>query len=149
MTLLNPTGFDLNRYEDKLEQQKIVYSKKLDQTIWMALPADTQQQLWKECRLGVRNIPSFQEHRQQLLSALAEAGWPVAEEELSLLEHEMALADSFLRWNHIYQPLLTDHPHTHPTTGIPELFVRREHDQTRSLPLLNRSHISFSAHRCL
>ena len=97
MTLLNPTGFDLKRYEDKLEQQKTVYSKKLDQTIWMALSTDSQQRLRDECRLEVRNIPSFQEHRQQLLSALAEAGWPVAEEELLLLENEMALADNFLR----------------------------------------------------
>lgn len=100
MTLLNPTGCDLKGYEQRLVRQKSIYAFKVDQLVWNALPDTVQQPLREEWGLEQREIPSYQQHRQQLHSALAGMGWPVQEEDLALLEEEIALADSFLRWGH-------------------------------------------------
>ena len=97
VTLLNPSGCDLSRYEEKLARQKSIYAFKMDQLVWSALPDTVRQPLIEEWRLGGGETPSYQQHRQQLRSALAAVGWPVEEEDLALLEEEIALADSFLR----------------------------------------------------
>ena len=39
----------------------------------------------------------FSEHRGKFMQALSEAGWPVAEEDISALEHEIERGEKFLQ----------------------------------------------------
>ena len=159
MTLLNPTGCDLTSYEQKLVRQKSLYALKMDQLVWSALPDTVQQPLREEWGLGGGDTPSYQQHRQQLHSALAAVGWPVEEEELALLEEEIALADSFLRWATSWAMVWSVVMFLGSTSAcrnqcsilsdIPELCVRRELLLSLSMALLplSQNNQLLSAHR--
>ena len=91
MTLVNPTAVDLPAYEKKLDKAIQSYHKRLNKIVWEALPEEEHKKLDSD-----QPIP-FEENRNELLDALDNSGWPIKENDIILLEEEIARAKNFLQ----------------------------------------------------
>ncbi|KAM6448180.1 von Willebrand factor A domain-containing protein 3B [Liasis olivaceus] len=91
VTLLNPQALDLAIYKKKLQEVIKTYERRLDQLIWRALPQEEKE------KFGQDRPVSYVEHKESLLEALANSNWPVANEDIVLLEDEILTGLSYLQ----------------------------------------------------
>ncbi|XP_061482908.1 von Willebrand factor A domain-containing protein 3B isoform X3 [Rhineura floridana] len=83
VTLINPQAVDLDAYKKKLQEAIKVYERRLDQIIWRALPQEEKEKFEQD-----RPV-SYIERKESLLQALENASWPIAYEDVMLLEDEI------------------------------------------------------------
>lgn len=69
----------------------------LDNIIWKALPESTKKRLGSEAPLP------FFKNKARLLGALRENNWPVAAEDVALLEREIEQGFKYLQMSHDLQ----------------------------------------------
>ncbi|MBN3299629.1 VWA3B protein, partial [Amia calva] len=91
LTLINPQAVNLDAYRKKLEHALKSYERRLNLIVWRALSQEERDKFGSE-----KPLP-FGEHKEALLQALDRLGWPVAQEDVSLLEDEIDNAQSFLQ----------------------------------------------------
>ncbi|VDH98103.1 Hypothetical predicted protein [Mytilus galloprovincialis] len=91
VTLINPSAVDLHGYEQKVHKAIVSYHKRLNKIVWEALPEEERKKLDSD-----KPVP-FEENRNELLDALDNAGWPIKENDIILLEEEITRANNFLQ----------------------------------------------------
>uniref|UniRef100_A0ABM5FYS0 von Willebrand factor A domain-containing protein 3B isoform X2 n=1 Tax=Pogona vitticeps TaxID=103695 RepID=A0ABM5FYS0_9SAUR len=91
VTLINPQAVDLDAYKKKLKEAIKIYERRLDQIIWRALPEEDKE------KFGQDQPVSYVEHKESLLEVLENAGWPVAYEDVMLLEDEILMGLTYLQ----------------------------------------------------
>ncbi|XP_039196592.1 von Willebrand factor A domain-containing protein 3B isoform X3 [Crotalus tigris] len=91
VTLLNPQAVDLDAYRKKVQEAITTYERRLDQIVWKALPQKEKEKFEQDQPV------SYVEHKESLLEALANANWPVANEDLVMLEDEILTALTYLQ----------------------------------------------------
>ncbi|CAC5414532.1 unnamed protein product [Mytilus coruscus] len=91
VTLINPSAVDLHGYEQKVHKAIVSFHKRLNKIVWEALPEEERKKLDSD-----KPVP-FEENRNELLDALDNAGWPIKENDIILLEEEITRANNFLQ----------------------------------------------------
>ncbi|XP_039600619.1 von Willebrand factor A domain-containing protein 3B-like [Polypterus senegalus] len=91
LSLVNPQAVNLDAYKKKLELVLKTYESRLNLIVWRAL---TQEQRDK---FSTDRPVSFQEHKEALMQALDDLGWPISPEDVSLLEDEIETGLTFLQ----------------------------------------------------
>ncbi|XP_072040207.1 von Willebrand factor A domain-containing protein 3B-like isoform X2 [Amphiura filiformis] len=92
ISLINPSGIDLQGYEEKLEKAIELYHKRLDRIVWNGLSREEREQFNED-----DEPVSFVEHRKDCIEALDRLGWPVSERNILLLEDEIEKGRRYLR----------------------------------------------------
>uniref|UniRef100_A0A8C6Y8G2 Uncharacterized protein n=1 Tax=Naja naja TaxID=35670 RepID=A0A8C6Y8G2_NAJNA len=118
VTLLNPQAVDLDAYRKKVQEAIKIYERRLDQIVWKALPQKEKEKFEQD-----RPV-SYVDRKESLLEALANAKWPIASQELVMLEDEIITAltylfqtlwDSTLEQQQLWGPALHNYRLTLPT----------------------------------
>ncbi|KAL4230601.1 Von Willebrand factor A [Mactra antiquata] len=91
--LINPNGVNLKSYEDRLERMISLYNKRLDLMVWNAISTDVRDEEFGE----IDGPVSFVNNRLWFMKALEEANWPVNEQDILLMEDEIATAEKYLQ----------------------------------------------------
>ncbi|XP_034287246.2 von Willebrand factor A domain-containing protein 3B isoform X2 [Pantherophis guttatus] len=91
VTLLNPQAVDLDAYRKKVQEAIKVYERRLDQIVWKALPQKEKE------KFGQTEPVSYVDCKESLLVALANANWPIANQDLLMLEDEILTALTYLQ----------------------------------------------------
>uniref|UniRef100_A0A4W3JH64 Uncharacterized protein n=1 Tax=Callorhinchus milii TaxID=7868 RepID=A0A4W3JH64_CALMI len=89
ITLVNPLAVNLDSYKERLLQAIQTYNKRLNLIVWRALSQDEQDKFSSDGPV------SFREHKEALLQTLDRLGWPIAQEDVSLLEDEIQAGYSY------------------------------------------------------
>ncbi|KAJ8282512.1 hypothetical protein COCON_G00050310 [Conger conger] len=91
LTLVNPHAVNLEHYKTRLQAALQDYQRRLDLIVWKALTQEERD------KFGSDQPVRFQEHSEALLQALERLGWPLPQEDISLLEDQITMALSFLQ----------------------------------------------------
>ncbi|XP_046893175.1 von Willebrand factor A domain-containing protein 3B-like isoform X2 [Hypomesus transpacificus] len=91
LAVINPLALNLEGYKIKLQKVLSAYERRLNRTVWRCLTQEEKDQFG-----GVEPV-SFRVHRSPLLEALERLGWPLALEDVTLLEEEIHMGVSFLQ----------------------------------------------------
>ncbi|XP_013919897.1 PREDICTED: von Willebrand factor A domain-containing protein 3B isoform X3 [Thamnophis sirtalis] len=91
VTLLNPQAVDLHVYRKKVQEAIKIYERRLDQIVWKALPQKEKEKFQQDQPV------SYVDCKESLLEALANAKWPIANQELVMLEDEILTALTYLQ----------------------------------------------------
>lgn len=91
--LINPNGVNLRAYEEKLERVIDLYNRRLDALVWDAVPKDIRDEEFGD----IEGPVSFLNNREWFMQALKEANWPLKEEDIILLEEEIAKGQRYLQ----------------------------------------------------
>ncbi|KAI8508392.1 von Willebrand factor type A domain, partial [Branchiostoma belcheri] len=91
LRLVNPQAVDLVGYEERLQKAVDSYKKRLDMIVWRNLSQEERDQFDSE------EAVSFLENRHAMMQALDRLGWPVAQQDILLLEDEIARGQKYLR----------------------------------------------------
>ncbi|XP_026563275.1 von Willebrand factor A domain-containing protein 3B [Pseudonaja textilis] len=91
VTLLNPQAVDLDAYRKKVQEAIKIYERRLDQIVWKALPQKEKEKFEQDQPV------SYVDRKESLLEALANAKWPIASQELVMLEDEIITALTYLQ----------------------------------------------------
>ncbi|XP_048453851.1 von Willebrand factor A domain-containing protein 3B-like [Rhincodon typus] len=83
ITLINPLGVNLKHYKKRLFHAIQCYEKRLNLIVWKALSQEERDKFNSDKPI------SFGDHREALLQALDRMGWPIAQEDITLLEDEI------------------------------------------------------------
>uniref|UniRef100_A0A8C8S2Y2 Uncharacterized protein n=1 Tax=Pelusios castaneus TaxID=367368 RepID=A0A8C8S2Y2_9SAUR len=83
VTLINPQAVNLDAYKEKLKQAIKSYERRLNLIIWRALSQEEKDKFEQE-----GPVP-YMEHKEALLQALENLGWPVSYDDVTLLEDEI------------------------------------------------------------
>ncbi|XP_042316665.1 von Willebrand factor A domain-containing protein 3B isoform X2 [Sceloporus undulatus] len=83
VTLINPQAVDLDAYKKRVEEAIKIYERRLDQIVWRVLPQEEKEKFEQD------EPVSYVDRKESLLEALANAGWPIAYEDVMLLEDEI------------------------------------------------------------
>ncbi|XP_048388158.1 von Willebrand factor A domain-containing protein 3B-like [Stegostoma tigrinum] len=83
ITLINPLGVNLEHYKKRLLLAIQCYEKRLNLIVWKALSQEERDKFNSDKPI------SFGDHRKALLQALDRMGWPIAQEDITLLEDEI------------------------------------------------------------
>uniref|UniRef100_UPI00398EA443 von Willebrand factor A domain-containing protein 3B-like n=1 Tax=Pristiophorus japonicus TaxID=55135 RepID=UPI00398EA443 len=89
ITLINPMGVDLVNYKQRLCQAIQSYEKRLSSIIWRALPQEERDEFSSDKPI------SFSDHKEALLKSLDRMGWPIPQEDVTLLEDEIQTGYSY------------------------------------------------------
>ncbi|KFW88558.1 von Willebrand factor A domain-containing protein 3B, partial [Phalacrocorax carbo] len=89
ITLINPQAVNLDAYKEKLEQAIKSYERRLNLVIWRALSQEERDKFKEDGPVR------YMQHKEALLEALENLGWPVSYEDVMLLEDEILAA---LKW---------------------------------------------------
>ncbi|XP_072898034.1 von Willebrand factor A domain-containing protein 3B-like [Hemitrygon akajei] len=89
ITLINPLAVNLKDYKVRLRQAIQTYEKRLNSIIWRVL-----SQVERD-RFSSDKPISFREHKEALLQALDRMGWPIPQEDVTLLEDEISTGFSY------------------------------------------------------
>ncbi|XP_029651677.1 von Willebrand factor A domain-containing protein 3B-like [Octopus sinensis] len=90
MNLVNPGAVDLADYEEELAKAIHLYTNYLDAAIWNALPESSKTRFQSDSPV------SYLSNKPRLLHALHEAGWPLAKDDVILLEREIEQGFKYL-----------------------------------------------------
>ncbi|KAM7066700.1 LOW QUALITY PROTEIN: von Willebrand factor A domain-containing protein 3B [Acridotheres tristis] len=91
IALINPWAVNLDAYKEKLEQAIKSYERRLNLVIWRALSQEERDK-FKE------DVPvQYIQHKEALLEALENLGWPVSYEDVKLLEDEILTALTYIQ----------------------------------------------------
>ncbi|XP_050765843.1 von Willebrand factor A domain-containing protein 3B [Gymnogyps californianus] len=91
ITLINPQAVNLDAYKKKLEQAIKSYERRLNLVIWRALSQEERDKFEE-------NGPvQYMQHKEALLEALENLGWPISYEDVILLEDEILAALTYIQ----------------------------------------------------
>ncbi|XP_030646945.1 von Willebrand factor A domain-containing protein 3B-like [Chanos chanos] len=90
-TLINPLAVNLDQYKSRLQRAIQMYERRLNLTVWKALSQEERD------KLGEGEPVMVLERRQHVLEALGRLGWPVTQEEITLLEDQIHIAQSYIQ----------------------------------------------------
>ncbi|XP_028856991.1 von Willebrand factor A domain-containing protein 3B-like isoform X1 [Denticeps clupeoides] len=90
LTLINPLAVDLEKYKCNVQDVLKTYERRLDLIVWRGLTQEEREKFGNEA-------VAFSNHREAMLEALEGLKWPVAREDLDLLEKEIHKGQSFLQ----------------------------------------------------
>uniref|UniRef100_A0A8B9N7C8 Uncharacterized protein n=1 Tax=Accipiter nisus TaxID=211598 RepID=A0A8B9N7C8_9AVES len=91
ITLINPQVVNLDTYKEKLEQAIKSYERRLNLVIWRALSQEERDKFKEDGPV------QYMQHREALLEALANLGWPISYEDVILLEDEILAALTYIQ----------------------------------------------------
>uniref|UniRef100_A0A674I307 Uncharacterized protein n=1 Tax=Terrapene triunguis TaxID=2587831 RepID=A0A674I307_9SAUR len=91
ITLINPQAVNLDAYKEKLEQAIKSYERRLNLIIWRALSQEERDKFEQE------ESVSYMEHKEALLQALENLGWPVSYDDVTLLEDEILAGLTYIQ----------------------------------------------------
>ncbi|KAM6419820.1 von Willebrand factor A domain-containing protein 3B [Pluvialis apricaria] len=91
ITLINPQAVNLDAYKEKLEQAIKSYERRLNLVIWRALSQEERDK-FKE-----HGPVQYVQHKEALLEALENLGWPISYEDIMLLEDEILAALTYIQ----------------------------------------------------
>ncbi|XP_043347253.1 von Willebrand factor A domain-containing protein 3B isoform X2 [Dermochelys coriacea] len=91
ITLINPQAVNLDAYKEKLEQAIKSYERRLNLIIWRALSQEERDKFEQE------EPVSYMEHKEALLQALENLGWPVSYDDVTLLEDEILAGLTYIQ----------------------------------------------------
>uniref|UniRef100_A0A8D2P7K5 Uncharacterized protein n=1 Tax=Zosterops lateralis melanops TaxID=1220523 RepID=A0A8D2P7K5_ZOSLA len=86
IALTNPLAVNLGAYKEKLEQAIKSYERRLNLVIWRALSQEERDKFKEDGPV------QYTQHKEALLEALENLGWPVPYEDVKLLEDEILTA---------------------------------------------------------
>ncbi|XP_021268202.1 von Willebrand factor A domain-containing protein 3B isoform X3 [Numida meleagris] len=86
ITLINPQAVNLDAYKEKLEQAIKSYERRLNLLIWRALSQEERDKFKEDGPV------QYMQHKEALLEALENLGWPISYEDVILLEDEILAA---------------------------------------------------------
>lgn len=89
ITLVNPTAVDLKGYKKKVQKCIDQYKARLNKIVWNSLPESAKSDFD-----SVEPV-SFEDNRVKLMKALDNAGWPIREQDILLLEKEIARGEKY------------------------------------------------------
>ncbi|XP_074913343.1 von Willebrand factor A domain-containing protein 3B [Buteo buteo] len=91
ITLINPQVVNLDAYKEKLEQAIKSYERHLNLVIWRALSQEERDKFKEDGPV------QYMQHREALLEALENLGWPISYEDVILLEDEILAALTYIQ----------------------------------------------------
>ncbi|XP_009947848.1 PREDICTED: von Willebrand factor A domain-containing protein 3B, partial [Leptosomus discolor] len=91
ITLINPQAVNLDAYKEKLEQAIKSYERRLNQVIWRALSQEERAKFKEDGPV------QYMQHKEALLEALENLGWPISYEDVILLEDEISAALTYIQ----------------------------------------------------
>ncbi|KAM9567474.1 von Willebrand factor A domain-containing protein 3B [Guaruba guarouba] len=91
ITLINPQAVNLDAYKEKLEQAIKSYERRLNLVIWRALPQEERDKFKEDGPV------QYMQHKEALLEALENLGWPISYEDVILLEDEILAALTYIQ----------------------------------------------------
>ncbi|XP_059695446.1 von Willebrand factor A domain-containing protein 3B [Haemorhous mexicanus] len=91
IALINPWAVNLDAYKKKLEQAIISYERRLNLVIWRALSQEERDKFEEDGPV------QYIQHKETLLEALENLGWPVSYEDVKLLEDEILTALTYIQ----------------------------------------------------
>ncbi|XP_010078959.1 PREDICTED: von Willebrand factor A domain-containing protein 3B, partial [Pterocles gutturalis] len=91
ITLINPQAVNLDAYKEKLEQAIKSYERRLNLVIWRALPQEEKDKFKEDGPV------QYMQHKEALLEALENSGWPVSHEDIIMLEDEILAALTYIQ----------------------------------------------------
>ncbi|XP_032908368.1 von Willebrand factor A domain-containing protein 3B [Catharus ustulatus] len=91
IALINPWAVNLDAYKEKLEQAIKSYERRLNLVIWRALSQEERDKFKEDGPV------QYIQHKEALLEALENLGWPVSYEDVKLLEDEILTALTYIQ----------------------------------------------------
>uniref|UniRef100_A0A8C0VJI8 DUF4537 domain-containing protein n=1 Tax=Cyanistes caeruleus TaxID=156563 RepID=A0A8C0VJI8_CYACU len=91
IALINPWAMNLDAYKEKLEQAIKSYERRLNLVIWGALSQEEKDKFKEDGPI------QYKQHKEALLEALENLGWPVSYEDVKLLEDEILTALTYIQ----------------------------------------------------
>ncbi|XP_074991291.1 von Willebrand factor A domain-containing protein 3B [Calonectris borealis] len=91
ITLINPQAVNLDAYKEKLEQAIKSYERRLNLVIWRALSQEERDKFKEDGPV------QYMHHKEALLEALENLGWPISYEDVILLEDEILAALTYIQ----------------------------------------------------
>ncbi|XP_009280112.1 PREDICTED: von Willebrand factor A domain-containing protein 3B [Aptenodytes forsteri] len=91
ITLVNPQAVNLDAYKEKLKQAIKSYERRLNLVIWRALSQEEKDKFKEDGPV------QYMQHKEALLEALENLGWPVSYEDVILLEDEILAALTYIQ----------------------------------------------------
>ncbi|KAM9264960.1 LOW QUALITY PROTEIN: von Willebrand factor A domain-containing protein 3B [Cariama cristata] len=91
ITLINPQAVNVDAYKEKLEQAIKSYERRLNLVIWRALSQEERDKFKED-----RPI-QYMQHKEDLLEALENLGWPISYEDVMLIEDEIVAALTYIQ----------------------------------------------------
>ncbi|XP_010291230.1 PREDICTED: LOW QUALITY PROTEIN: von Willebrand factor A domain-containing protein 3B [Phaethon lepturus] len=91
ITLINPQAVNLDAYKEKLEQAIKSYERRLNLVIWRALSQEERDKFKEDGPV------QYMQHKEALLEALENLGWPISCEDVMLLEDEILAALTYIQ----------------------------------------------------
>uniref|UniRef100_A0A663FF73 Uncharacterized protein n=1 Tax=Aquila chrysaetos chrysaetos TaxID=223781 RepID=A0A663FF73_AQUCH len=91
IALINPQAVNLDAYKEKLEQTIKSYERRLNLVIWRALSQEERDKFKEDGPV------QYMQHREALLEALENLGWPISYEDVILLEDEILVALTYIQ----------------------------------------------------
>uniref|UniRef100_A0A8C0BJE8 DUF4537 domain-containing protein n=1 Tax=Buteo japonicus TaxID=224669 RepID=A0A8C0BJE8_9AVES len=88
---INPQVVNLDAYKEKLEQAIKSYERHLNLVIWRALSQEERDKFKEDGPV------QYMQHREALLEALENLGWPISYEDVILLEDEILAALTYIQ----------------------------------------------------
>ncbi|XP_032879340.1 von Willebrand factor A domain-containing protein 3B [Amblyraja radiata] len=89
ITLINPLAVNLGDYKVRLRQAIQTYERRLNLIVWSALSQEERDVFSNDKPI------SFREHKEVLLQALDRMGWPIHQEDVTLIEDEIYAGYSY------------------------------------------------------
>ncbi|XP_055492408.1 von Willebrand factor A domain-containing protein 3B-like [Leucoraja erinacea] len=89
ITLINPLAVNLGDYKVRLRQAIQTYERRLNLIVWSALSQEERDVFSSDKPI------SFREHKEVLLQALDRMGWPIHQEDVTLIEDEIYAGYSY------------------------------------------------------
>uniref|UniRef100_A0A8C0IB66 Uncharacterized protein n=1 Tax=Bubo bubo TaxID=30461 RepID=A0A8C0IB66_BUBBB len=91
ITLINPQAVNLDAYKKKLEQAIKSYERRLNLIVWRALSQEERDKFKEDGPV------QYMQHKEALLGALENLGWPISCEDVILLEDEILTALTYIQ----------------------------------------------------
>ncbi|XP_039246499.1 von Willebrand factor A domain-containing protein 3B isoform X4 [Pipra filicauda] len=91
ITLINPQAVNLVAYKEKLEQAIKSYKRHLNLVVWRALSQEERDKFKEDGPV------QYMQHKEALLEALENLGWPISYEDVKLLEDEILAALTYMQ----------------------------------------------------
>ncbi|XP_047904121.2 von Willebrand factor A domain-containing protein 3B isoform X2 [Anser cygnoides] len=91
ITLINPQAVNLDAYKEKLEKAIKSYERRLNLVVWRALSQEERDKFKEDGPV------QYMEHKEALLEALENLGWPISYEDVILLEDEILAALTYIQ----------------------------------------------------
>ncbi|NXB14676.1 VWA3B protein, partial [Rhagologus leucostigma] len=91
ISLINLQAVNLDAYKEKLEQAIKSYERRLNLVIWRALSQEERDKFKEDGPV------QYTQHKEALLEALENLGWPISHEDIKLLEDEILMALTYIQ----------------------------------------------------